>query len=96
MAILQFVKPGQIVLAVDLTAAGSISETLHSIEAMGYRPKIRRVSYSEGTHLVAILKAEQPEVMADDYLLDEWQQVSQVISSEAVHLWRGKSKILAI
>lgn len=82
-------------LAVDLTTAGSISETLYSIEVLGYQPKIRRVSCRAGVRLVAILKTEQPETMAEDYLLDEWQQVSQVINSEAVHLWRGKTRELA-
>ncbi|NET61634.1 MAG: acyl carrier protein [Symploca sp. SIO2E6] len=85
------VKPGQVVLAVDLTTAGSTDEALAAIEQLGYSPEIRHIAYPSGVHVLAILKDEQYESVADDYLLDEWQQLLSVINPDAVHLWRGKA-----
>lgn len=84
------VKPGQIILAVDLTTAGSSDETLAAIERLGYAPEIRHVAYPAGVHVLAVLKDEQHESVSDDYLLDEWQRALAVIRPDAVHLWRGK------
>lgn len=91
---LQCVKPGvragQVVLAVDLTTAGSIDDTLASVRELGYsNPEIRHVAYSSGVHVLAVLKDEQHDSVPDDYLLDEWQQLLSVIPADAVHLWRG-------
>lgn len=86
------VKPGQVVLAVDLTTAGSTDDALAAIDRLGYTPQIRHIAYPSGVHVLAVLKDEQHEFVEDDYLLDEWQQVLCVINPDAVHLWRGKSK----
>ena len=95
MAVLECVKPGaklgQIILAVDLTVAGSADDVLSTIERLGYDPEIRHVNYTSGVHVLAILKDEQHEqAVDDDYLLEEWLQVRLQIKADAVHLWRGK------
>jgi hypothetical protein len=95
MAVLECVKPGaklgQIILAVDLTVAGSGNHVLPTIERLGYEPEIRHVNYASGIHVLAILKDEQHEqAVDDDYLLEEWLQVRSQINADAVHLWRGK------
>ncbi|MUG93734.1 hypothetical protein F7734_15435 [Scytonema sp. UIC 10036] len=95
MAVLECVKPGakvgQILLAVDLSIAGSTDEVLATLEQLGYEPKIRHVIYPSGVHVLAVLKDEKHEsIVDDDYLLEEWQQVRSQINPEAVHLWRGK------
>lgn len=89
------VKPGQIVLAIDLTVAGDTEAVLGSIELLGYAPEIRHVAYPSGVHVLAVLRDEQHQVVEDDYLIEEWQQLLSVVSSDAVHLWRGKAKSLA-
>ncbi|PSN16330.1 hypothetical protein C7293_03250 [filamentous cyanobacterium CCT1] len=89
------VKPGQVILAVDLTVAGSIEVVLGSIESLGYTPKIRHISYPSGVHVLAVLKDEQHQTVEDDYLIEEWQQLLSVVSSKAVHLWRGQAQPLA-
>ena len=91
---LQCVKPGvragQVILAVDLTTAGSIDDTLASVQKLGYsNPEIRHVAYPSGVHVLAVLKDEQHDSVAEDYLLDEWQQLLSVIPADAVHLWRS-------
>lgn len=86
------VKPGQVVLAVDLTVAGSADNVLAAIEQLGYVPEIRHIAYPAGVHVLAVLKDEQHESVDDNYLLEEWQQVLAVINPDAVHLWRGKTK----
>ncbi|MEM9904264.1 MAG: hypothetical protein AAF921_04485 [Cyanobacteria bacterium P01_D01_bin.44] len=94
MAVLECVKPGvmagQVILAVDLTTAGSTDAALAAIEQLGYAPEIRHVAYPAGVHVLAVLKDEQHESVDDEYLMDEWQQVLSVITPDAVHLWRGK------
>ncbi len=95
MAVLECVKPGakldQIILAVDLTVAGSLDNVLAKIQDLGYNPEIRHVNYPSGVHVLAILKDEQHyEAVDDDYLLEEWLQVRSQINPDAVHLWRGK------
>ena len=95
MAVLECVKPGaklgQIILAVDLTLAGSVDNVLAKIQDLGYNPEIRHVNYPSGVHVLAILKDEQHyEAVDDDYLLEEWLQVRSQINPDAVHLWRGK------
>jgi hypothetical protein len=95
MAVLECVKPGaklgQIILAVDLTVAGSADDVLPTIEQLGYDPEIRHVKYASGIHVLAILKDEQYEqAVDDDYLLEEWLRVRSQINADAVHLWRGK------
>lgn len=87
------VKPGQIVLAVDLTVAGAADAALSSIESLGYTPEIRHIAYPEGVHVLAVLKDEQHPVVDDDYLIDEWQQLLSVFTPDAVHLWRGKPNL---
>jgi hypothetical protein len=89
------VKPGQIILAVDLTTAGVADDVLAELDALGYSPEIRHVAYRTGVHVLAVLKDEQHETIGDDYLLDEWQTVLSVIGSDAVLLWRGKTRELA-
>ncbi|NJL84232.1 MAG: hypothetical protein HC890_17315 [Chloroflexaceae bacterium] len=89
------VKPGQIVLAVDLTVAGSTEAVLAAILSLGYTPEIRHIAYPSGVHVLAVLKDEQHQVVEDDYLIGEWQQLLSVVSPDAVHLWRGKTKSLA-
>jgi hypothetical protein len=96
MAIIECVKPGakagQIILAVDLSIAGKSDEVLAKIQSLGYQPEIRHVAYPSGIHVLAILKDEEfPTTVEDDYLIEEWQQVREAISPDAVHLWRGKS-----
>ncbi len=63
MAVIECVKPGdklgQIILAVDLTVAGTVDRTLAKIQDLGYDPKIRHVNYLSGVHVLAILKEEQ-------------------------------------
>ena len=85
------VKPGQIVLAVDLTVAGATDSVLSTIAALGYTPTIRHIGYPSGVHVLAILKDEQHQTVGDDYLIEEWQQLLSVVSPDAVHLWRGKA-----
>lgn len=82
-------KPGQIILAVDLTIAGSSDEALSAINRLGYQVEIRHVSYPAGIHVLAVLKDEQHETVDDDYLLGEWMQLRLLINPDAVHLWRG-------
>lgn len=84
------VKPGQIILAVDLTVAGSTDKALGLIESLGYVPEIRHIAYPSGVHVLAVLKDEQHESVTDDYLIKEWQQLLTLINPNAVHLWRGK------
>jgi hypothetical protein len=87
------VKPGQVILAVDLTTAGLADEVLIKIEALGYKPEIRHVAYPSGVHVLAILKDEQHEIVGDDYLIDEWLRLVAAINSDSsVHLWRGKTR----
>ena len=95
MAVLEYVKPGvktgQVIVAVDLTLAGSVDRILAKIQDLGYDPEIRHVNYPSGVHVLAILKDEQhKQAVDDDYLLEEWLQVRAEINADAVHLWRGK------
>jgi hypothetical protein len=84
-------KPGQIILAVDLTIAGLAAEVLATIEDLGYKPEIRHVAYPSGVHVLAVLKDEQHQASVDgEYLLEEWQQLRSHINPDAVHLWRGR------
>jgi hypothetical protein len=69
------VKPGQIILAVDLTVAGSADAALSAIESLGYTPEIRHMDYSSGVHVLAVLKEEQHQAVEDDYLMEEWEQL---------------------
>lgn len=81
---------GQIILAVDLTIAGDPTAVMQAIWKLGYEPGIRYVAYSEGIHILAVLIDEQhSEIPDDQYLLEKWLQVRQMIDPEAVHLWRG-------
>ncbi len=86
------VKPGQIILAIDLTVAGSAADVLGTIASLGYMPAIRHIAYPEGVHVLAILKDEQHESVTDDYLLNEWQNLCTLIDPNAVHLWRGQAQ----
>ena len=86
------VKPGQIVLAVDLTIAGSAEAVLSSIESLGHTPEIRHIAYPSGVHVLAVLRDEQHQAVADDYLIEEWQQLLSVVDPDAVHLWRGEAR----
>jgi hypothetical protein len=78
------VKPGQIVLAVDLTVAGSTAEVLAELEKLGYIPTIQHIAYPSGVHVLAVLRDEQHESVEDDYLLEEWQQVLAVVNPEGL------------
>jgi hypothetical protein len=95
MTSLSCIKPGakskQIILAVDLSTAGKVDETLNVIKQLGYKPNFHHVSYQSGVHVLAVLKNEQHVAeINDDYLMDEWRLLCSKINSKAVHLWRGK------
>jgi hypothetical protein len=85
-------KPGQIILAIDLTKIKSPINALSAVEDMGYSPKLRLVEYANGVHALAILKDERHQSsISEDYLEDEWMKLQELFSANAVHLWRGKS-----
>lgn len=94
MTVLHCVKPGavagQVLLVVDLSVVGNSTAALDRLQALGYEPAIRHVSYTTGVHVFAVLKDEYPPVVTEDYLLDEWAQLCAEFSPEAVHLWYGK------
>ncbi|MDY7015151.1 MAG: hypothetical protein SVX43_16455 [Cyanobacteriota bacterium] len=84
-------KPGQIILAIDLTQIKSPTKVLSAIEGLGYSPKLRLVEYASGVHALAILKDEKHQSsMPEDYLEDEWMKLQEFMPGAAVHLWRGK------
>jgi len=92
--VLQCVKPGaktgQIILSVDLTVAGNADRVLVILSELGYYPEIRHVNYSEGIHVLAVLKDEQHETVVDEnHLIDEWMQLCDRLNPNAVRLWRG-------
>ncbi len=94
MPVLNYIKPGaktgQIVLSVDLTVAGNADRVLAALQELGYSPEIRHVNYSEGIHVLAILKDEQHDTVVDEnYLVDEWIALCDRFSANAVRLWRG-------
>ena len=94
MAVLQCVKPGakkgQIILSVDLTVAGDAEEVLAHLKELGYSPEIRYVNYTEGVHVIAVIKDERYDTVVDeDYLTDEWMQLCDRFAPRAVRLWRG-------
>jgi hypothetical protein len=85
------VKPGQVILAVDLSIAGKVDDALARLQEMGYKPEIRHVAYRSGVHVLAVVKDEHHETVKSDYLMDEWRQLRTQINPSAVLLWRGKS-----
>lgn len=85
-------KPGQVILAVDLTVAGVTDAALDRLEALGYTSEIRHVAFASGVHVLAVLKDEQHQSVDDSYLMEEWQKLLAVFNPSAVHLWRGKAK----
>lgn len=82
-------KPGQVILAVDLSMSGNPNQTIARLQALGYHPQIRHIAYTTGAHVLAILKDEYPSEPAEDYLLNEWMQLCTELNPNAVHLWRG-------
>ena len=94
MNVLHCVRPGavtgQVLLVVDLSVVGHSTAALTRLQALGYAPEIRHVSYTTGVHVFAVLKDEYPLALTEDYLLDEWTQLCTEFPPDAVHLWRGK------
>lgn len=95
-SLLNLTKPGaavgQIILAVDLTIAGDTTAVMQAIAELGYTPEIRHVLYPEGVHVFAVLVDEvHTETPDDEHMMEEWLQLQEVVDSEAVHLWRGRS-----
>jgi len=90
------VRPGQIILGIDLSEVEHPSEVLALVEQQGYEPQLRYLELKIGLHIFAVLKDEQhePTVMIDDaYLMDEWEALGrQITPSTAVRLWRGLPK----
>ena len=83
-------KTGQIVLSIDLTVAGNAEEVLATLKDLGYSPGIRHVNDTEGIHVLAVLKDEQHETIVDlDYLIEEWIELCDRFSPNAVRVWRG-------
>jgi hypothetical protein len=85
-------KPGQVVLFVDLSAVERPSEILRLLTSLGYEPQLRYLELKAGLHVVAVLKDEHhdPTQMLDkEYLLDEWETLTEQINPDAVRLWRG-------
>jgi hypothetical protein len=93
MAVLERVKPGakpgQVILAIDLSIAGSSDQALDTIKRLDYTPEIRHVSYPSGVHVLAVLRDEH--ATSDDHLLPEWEALLEYFPPECVHLWRGLS-----
>ncbi|XHX79285.1 MAG: hypothetical protein RBJ76_04960 [Stenomitos frigidus ULC029] len=87
-------KPGQILLAVDLSVLPQPEAVIARLEALGYAPAIRHVAYTTGVHVFAVLKDETPTVRTDSYLLEEWTQLVAEFEPQAVHLWRGQAAAL--
>jgi len=92
MAVLERVKPGarpgQVILAIDLSIAGDSDQALDRIKELGYTPEIRHVSYPSGVHVLAILRDERSE--SDEHLIPEWETLFQNFPQHSVHLWMGK------
>lgn len=88
-------KPGQVILAINLSQAGEIKNSLAILEELGYTPTIQNVSLRGGVHVFAFLKDEQHESsgVQFDYLLDEWLALRERFDPRAVHLWRGYSTV---
>lgn len=81
-------KPGQVILAIDLSIAGNSDQALDKIKQLGYTPDIRHVSYPSGVHVLAVLRDESGG--SDEHLLSEWETLLGSFPHECVHLWRGK------
>lgn len=87
-------KPGQVILAVNLSQSGEIKNSLAILEELGYAPTIQNVSLRGGVHVFAFLKDEQHESgVRSDYLMDEWLTLRERFDPRAVHLWRGYSTV---
>jgi hypothetical protein len=85
-------KPGQAILFVDLSAVERPSEILHLLTSLGYEPQLRYLELKAGLHVVAILKDDQHDptkLLDEEYLLDEWEALTELINPDAVRLWRG-------
>lgn len=83
-------RPGQVILAIDLTVAGDSKAVLDALSVLGYTPTIRHVDYPAGVHVLAILKEEQhTTTVPEDHWLDEWLNLRNHLVPDAVHLWRG-------
>jgi hypothetical protein len=85
-------KPGQVVLFVDLSTVEQPSEVLRLLTSLGYEPQLRYLELKTGLHVVAILKDEQhdpSQQLDEEYLLDEWEDLTAQINPDAVRLWRG-------
>jgi len=87
-------KPGQMLLAVDLSVLTQPEAAIARLDALGYAPDIRHVAYTTGVHVFAVLKDETSSFHTDDYLLDEWTQLCTEFEPQAVHLWRGQAAAL--
>ena len=95
--VLPCVKPGavagQVLLVVDLSVVGDSTAALTRLQALGYAPSIRHVSYATGVHVFAVLKDEYPPTLTEDYLVDEWVQLCAEFPPDSVHLRHGKQAV---
>lgn len=83
-------KPGQVILAINLSQAGEIKSSLAILEELGYTPTIQNVSLRGGVNVFAFLKDEQYESGVQfDYLMSEWLTLRDRFNPRVVHLWRG-------
>jgi hypothetical protein len=92
-------KPGQIILLVDLSLTSDPGNAIEILKERGYRPTLYSCAFKTGERLVAVLKDEQfnPALEIDDeYLMDEWMLLRDAINPDAVRLWRGHPKKMAI
>lgn len=93
-------KPGEVFLAVDLTAVKNmtVAETLKVLEAMGYKPTLRyRQLKDETVSVYALLLHEHvnPEILQSDYLGEELDALAEVIQPpDAITSPRGIMSIL--
>lgn len=96
MPVLECVKPGakvgQVILLVDLTVAGDAEQVLAQIAALGHEPEIRHIAYAAGVHVVAVIFDEKHDApVPDDYRINDWMALQDVVDPRAVHLWRGQA-----
>ena len=94
-------KPGQAILFVDLSKAGSPSDVLRQLSEMGYDPQIRYLELTTGLHVVAVLKDERGLTDRQyESLENEWESLGQHISpsdlNNVVRLWKGLQRQVAV
>ncbi|MDY6784657.1 MAG: hypothetical protein SW833_19285 [Cyanobacteriota bacterium] len=85
-------KPGQVILAIDLTKIKFPVKALSVVKNIGYSPKLKLVKYASGVRALAILKDERFESsIPEEYLEEEWMKLQEIFDANAVHLWCGRS-----